>query len=776
MRGSTPTRLYLLAGVLAILASPILPLMAQQVVYVVLGVGSGVAVVVGMRRHRPSRRLPWRLLLGAIVVTQIYTVIVTVKGLHPSGTPFPQFEDWFFLLAYPLMIAALVTVTGPGRHVARSTVMVDAAIITCTAAVLTWCLLVGDFLARQRMSPAALTVALAYPVFDLFMAATVTRMAVLGGRRNAAHLLLMVGALATLAADIGYVNQLTPTAPGPSNPLSVAGWMLGYLCLSAAALHPAMARMGAAPGVHRASGRGRIARYALLVVVGPAVTAIDLITDRGMVRPLDVLLPLALTAAIGVLLVLRAGQLADVAQRRAADLNARTAELEAALDSQATLQHQLAHRALHDALTGLPNRVLLRERLDQAVARSGRHALLMLDLDGFKDVNDTLGHPVGDELLTVAAGRLAGVLARTDTLARLGGDEFAVLLEDVTAEQANAVAARVLDAVREPFAVAGHRLHVTASIGLLYLDVEHTGGADAFRDADLALYAAKAAGKDRVVVYHDTLREEHLRRTQMVERLRHALDHHELDLHYQPVVDLRTRAVVSVEALLRWFPPDGPPIRPDQFIPVAESSGLILPIGAWVLRRACEEAKQWYDRHGIRISVNVSAEQLRDAAFPAQVEAALKAASLSARALTLEVTESMLVDPTNGDAQRAVAHLTHLRALGVQVALDDFGTGYSSLAYLRDLPVDSLKIDRAFMPTAGSPERAQLTRAVVDLGASLGLVTVAEGVETAEQATQLAELACDLGQGYHFARPLPAAELTAYVTAAAARPHLPTAA
>jgi diguanylate cyclase (GGDEF)-like protein len=478
---------------------------------------------------------------------------------------------------------------------------------------------------------------------------------------------------------------------------------------------------------------------------------------------MDLLVPLGLAAATGVLLVVRSGQLATVAQRRATDLHLRTNALESALDSQAELQRELTHRALHDALTGLPNRVLLRERLAGAVARKGGHALLLLDLDGFKDVNDTLGHPVGDELLVVAGERLTRVLAGGDTLARLGGDEFAVLLEDVTPDQAQAVAVRVLGALREPFALSGHRLHVTASIGLLEL----AGGAetDAFRDADLALYAAKDAGKNRVVTYHEGLREDRLHRTRMVERLRRALDREEFDLHYQPVVDLRTGAVVAAEALLRWFPPGEEPVYPEQIIPVAESSGLIVPIGAWVLRRACAQAADWYETHRVRISVNVSAEQLRDASFPAQVQDALAAANLSARALTLEVTESMLVDPTNGDAQLAVAHLSHLRSLGVQVALDDFGTGYSSLAYLRDLPVDSLKIDRAFVPTRDNPQRGQLTRAIVELGASLDLLTVAEGVETAEQAAHFTALACDLGQGFHFARPLSAAGFSALLAA-----------
>jgi diguanylate cyclase (GGDEF)-like protein len=763
MRTGQPvvTRAYLAVGITVIAAGPLLPRPAHEPVFLLFGAVVAAAVVVGIRRNQPARRLPWRLVLGGLCVALTYTVVSAIQTANGGDARYPDYTDWFYLAMYPLLIVALSMMPWGTRYAARSTGMVDAAIITCTAGVLSWTLLVDDFLEIQRMAPDALAVCLAYPLFDLLLAGTVTRMAVFGGWRNPAQVLIMVAAGCFLAADTAYFIGMTPTGPGRASPVSVTGWLLAYLCLSAAALHPAMGKGTSPAGAHRVAGRGRMLRYALLVLVGPAATGVNLLLDRGdgPLGAVDVLLPLALTAATGVLLVVRSGQLAAVAQRRASDLDIRTAELEAALGSQAALQEQLAHRALHDALTGLPNRVLLRERLDHAMTRPGPHALLLLDLDGFKDVNDTLGHPVGDELLTVAAQRLGRVLSRIDTLARLGGDEFAILLEDISPEQANAVAVRVLTAVREPFAVAGHRLHVTASVGLLELTAG--AGDDAFRDADLALYAAKAAGKDCVVRYHEGLREEHLHRTRLVERLRQALEHGELDLHYQPVVDLRTGSVVAAEALLRWFPAGEEQIRPDQFIPVAESSGLILPIGGWVLRRACDQAREWYAAHGVRISVNVSAEQLRDPNFPREVEAALADAGLPAAALVIEVTESMLVDPTNGDAQRAVAHLTHLRSLGVQVALDDFGTGYSSLAYLRDLPVDFLKIDRAFVPRADSPQRGQLTRAIVDLGASLGLTTVAEGVETAEQAVQLTALDCDLAQGYHFFRPLPANEVSA---------------
>jgi diguanylate cyclase (GGDEF)-like protein len=754
-------RTYLLAGFVIAAVAPMLPPAGRQAVMLAVGAAAGLAVVAGVRRHRPVRRLPWRLLLAALLVAE---TCVTLSVVAPDGQPFPRPVDWVYLLTYPLLIGALTATPGALRRATRSTGVVDAAIIACTAGVLSWALLVNDFLDTQRLSPSGLTLALAFPVLDLFVACAVVRMAMLGGRRNAARLLLMLGAAAMVAADSAFLHGFGPDGPGPTSPLTVAGWLLACACLSAAALHPGMAREDAPAGAHRASGRGRLLRYGLLVTVGPVATAVDVLGGARSGRAaVDVLVPLVLTAATGVLLVARSGQLAAVAQRRATDLHQRTAELQSALDSQASLQEELTHRALHDALTGLPNRVLLRERLDRALTRPGSHALLLLDLDGFKDVNDTHGHPVGDELLRVAAHRLGRVLAGGDTLARLGGDEFAVLLEDVTAEQADAVAVRVLDALREPFAVAGNRLHVTASVGLLELaGAEEADGdeTNAFRDADLALYAAKGAGKNRVVSYHEGLRADHLNRTRMVERLRHALDADEFDLHYQPVVDLRTGRVVAAEALLRWFPPGEAAVHPEQIIPVAESSGLILPIGAWVLRRACAQAAAWYDAHGVRISVNVSAEQLCDAGFPAEVEQALEAAGLSARALTLEVTESMLVDPTNGDTKRAVAHLSHLRSLGVQVALDDFGTGYSSLAYLRDLPVDSLKIDRAFVPTPESPQRGQLTRAIVELGASLDLLTVAEGLETAEQAAHFEALACDLGQGYHFAEPLSAARLT----------------
>ena len=468
-RQALGVRVFLGAGLIGIAASPILPRMVQQALFLSFGAVATVAIAWGIRRHRPARPRPWWLLMAGIGVAQTYTLIATVAGSSWRGG-YPQPADWFYLLMYPLLIWALAAIPDPARRSRLSTGMLDAAVITCTTAVLSWTLLVDGFLQAQRMPTLTLATSLAYPAFGLLLAATVTRMAVVGGFRNPAHRLLMIGATVMIIADGSYLWSFTPTGPGPSTPLSVAGWMLSYICLAAAPLHPAMAQIGAPmAAVKRSGGRARIPLYALLVLIGPVVTAVNLLQGDGALGVADIMVPLSLTAATGVLLVVRSGRLANVAQRHADALNDRTVELETALSRQATLQEQLAHRALHDALTGLPNRALLRERLDRAVGRAGRHALLMLDLDRFKDVNDTLGHPVGDALLTAVGNRLGGVLDGGDTLARLGGDEFAILLEDVTSEEAHAVAERVLAALREPFVVAGQRLHVTASIGLLEL-------------------------------------------------------------------------------------------------------------------------------------------------------------------------------------------------------------------------------------------------------------------------------------------------------------------
>ncbi|WP_344867149.1 putative bifunctional diguanylate cyclase/phosphodiesterase, partial [Planomonospora alba] len=331
------------------------------------------------------------------------------------------------------------------------------------------------------------------------------------------------------------------------------------------------------------------------------------------------------------------------AQRRARQLDEQAAELSRALEEQNALQQLLSHRTMHDPLTGLANRALFTDRLEQATARRSplaRHALLLLDLDGFKHVNDSYGHPVGDQLLVQAGRRLRAVVREADTLARFGGDEFAVLLEDITSEEAGEVAQRVVETVSEGFTVGGRSLHVTASVGL-HMIAEAMEAQEALRDADLALYAAKAAGRNQISVFHPGLRVEQLDQVRIAEGLRRALREDEFVINYQPVVDLRTGQVRSVEALLRWQSPEGV-VPPDAFIPTAESTGLIVPIGTQVLRRACADARRWYERYGISVNVNVSAVQLRRPEFVATVLEALAEAGLPGEALVLEITETAL--------------------------------------------------------------------------------------------------------------------------------------
>jgi diguanylate cyclase (GGDEF)-like protein/PAS domain S-box-containing protein len=430
------------------------------------------------------------------------------------------------------------------------------------------------------------------------------------------------------------------------------------------------------------------------------------------------------------------------------------------------LEDQLRQQALHDPLTLLANRVLLHDRIEHALARSERTrpqlALLALDLDDFKHINDTYGHPAGDTVLVEVASRVSGCLRSADTFARLGGDEFAILLEGANSDVAREVAKRIARTLGAPLLLPRDVMGtVGTSIGIATTQHSKSDPETLLRNADIALYRAKAEGKGRAVMFRGVLHTQAVRRTELETGLRRALDFGELVLFYQPILTATAHRMIGVEALIRWQPQDGCLVLPDDFIPVAEATGLILPMGRWVLLEACRQARQWeQDGHqltGLQMSVNVSPRQLRSAGLVGDVEAALDAAGFDPRRLVVEITETAVA----GDLDTAAKQLGRLRSLGVRIAIDDYGTGQASLGMLQQLPLDQLKIDRGFVArmTEGADARA-LVQSVIDVAQALHLEVVAEGVETIEQAAMLASMGvAPLLQGYLFARPLSPVDL-----------------
>jgi diguanylate cyclase (GGDEF)-like protein len=425
---------------------------------------------------------------------------------------------------------------------------------------------------------------------------------------------------------------------------------------------------------------------------------------------------------------------------------------------------RLNEEGFRDPLTGLANRALFYDRVEHALARSQRHqqpiVVLFLDLDEFKTINDSLGHGAGDQLLVAVAERLRTCLRDADTAARLGGDEFAILLEEIEEAGPALVAQRVLDTLQAPFVLSGREVFVNASIGIAVGSVQQDAN-ELLRDADAAMYVAKTNGKGRFETFAPAMHDAVMERLTLQVELQRAVEQQEFIIQYQPIVDLDSGRITGVEALVRWQHPVRGQMPPARFIPLAEQTGLIVPIGRWVLQQACQQARRWHTQHPttppLGVSVNLSARQLQQPGLVSDVAAALASSGLDPASLTLEITESVLVH----DTEATITVLSNLKTLGVRLAIDDFGTGYSSLSYLQRFPVDILKIDKSFIDgVANGAEASTVARAITKLGHSLGLETVAEGIEEPEQQAAISAMGCHQGQGYHFARPLDADAIT----------------
>jgi diguanylate cyclase len=570
----------------------------------------------------------------------------------------------------------------------------------------------------------------AYPASDLVLLAVVARLLTRGGRPNRSLLLLVAGIAGLLYSDVGY-QVVIAWAPAFEGAIAV-GWLLANTFWAAAALDRSSAAQAPVRARDGRMGRTRLVFLTASMLLIPALLAGGRFSAAERGAGGWVAIGIGAVVLFSLVFARMSGFVLQV--RRQA--------------------RQLEDLALRDPLTGLANRRVFEERLAAAVAAGPGHSpqVAVLDLNGFKDVNDRLGHTVGDKLLVVVATRLARSVREGDLVARLGGDEFAVLLPDAHFTVMDSIAERMATTLRRPIEADGHQLLVSASIG----SADGTGldrPGELLRRADLAMYAAKEAGGARHRRYTRDLDRRAGEEAKLGAELRAALDTGQFQVVYQPIVELPSGRTRSVEALVRWHHPQRGPVSPAEFIPVAEHNGMIVELGEWILRTACAQAAAWQRELGTaapqRMSVNVSARQLAEPGFAGLVAATLSATGLAAHQLIVEVTETAVFG--GGQAVQAVQDL---HELGVRIALDDFGTGHSSLGLLQTVPVDILKVDKSFVDTITMAGRhAVIATALIQVAGGLGLEAVAEGVETAEQAAELHRLGYRLAQGYHFGRP-----------------------
>jgi len=707
-----------------------------------LVLASGAALCLARAVHEREERAAWTLIGLAFSSWTAGEVYFTRVLWDESQPPVPSWADAGYLGLPPLLFAGLLLLLRARIRDLPRALWVDGITAALAVGAVSAAVVVQAVMTAAGGEPLALATNLAYPLTDLVVLGVIAGGLAAGGwRLDGSFALIVVAVVAFWLADSVYLVRVAQGTWESGGPVEI-GWWGSALLFAAAAWQPPR------PPVPRRPG-------GLLVIATPtafAMLALGVLVHGSIsasLNPIAVFLATASLAAVMLRLVL-------TFQQHGRTLNA------------------LRHQAHHDALTGLANRTLLEERLRDALARrrraAGSVAVLLLDLDEFKTVNDSLGHAAGDALLMVVAGRLDETVRAGDTLARLGGDEFAVLLEDPgEMDVVTGLARRLLAAVAEPVHIAGRQIDPHVSIGIALTDPASRAWADdaakadeLLRGADMAMYAAKAQGRHRIEVFAASMHAAALERLERKAELQHALDHDELRLHFQPIVDLEAGHVEGAEALVRWQHPTRGLLPPGEFIPLAEETTLIVPLGAWVLRSACLQAARWRaelpgqaDRY---VSINVAGHQLQRPQFVEEVRRALDAAALPAQCLMLEITESSLLEDTHTNARRLEA----LRELGVRLAIDDFGTGYSALNYLRRFRMDVLKIDRSFIDGVESPtEQSALVDAILAMAAALGLQVVAEGIEHLPQLAHLRERACPLGQGFLFARPLPPDELAA---------------
>ncbi len=724
----------------------------DDIVLLVLAVPAAVFSVIAARSAQGRLRLAWVAMAIGVAAWAIGEAIWTHYELVLGEVPFPSVADGFFLIFPVGACAALLLFPSEYAGPFRGRVFLDGLIVAGSLFLVSWVTILGPIYAAEATDRLLFVVSLAYPVSDVVVLTLAAVVLVRSGPEHRLTLTLLTVGLACIALSDSLFTYLSTKNEYASGDVIDIGWAAGLLLIAVAA---AASRQT----THENSEAPELPGWAsiwlpyaplLLAAIVAAAKPSELLRSQ----------PVEVIAGLLVLAVLARQFLAVSENRR--------------------LLATVAEQALRDPLTGLANRALFNERLDQGMERRERDGVTVgvvaVDLNDFKLVNDNLGHPVGDDLLVGVASRLLNSVRSGDTVGRLGGDEFSVVVEG-DADAPYLIAQRVVEAFEQPFLVGEHELLMRPSVGLATADPDEPGlsAEELLRRADLAMYMAKRARIRGVQTYNaemqlgaQTIEAEIFSRPagppeiggvaaiRLLGDLRHAIANAELTLVYQPKFELATGRIVGAEALLRWPRPDGL-LTPEDFLPLVRRHGLITAITDLVLNRALDDALAWQNASlGLPVAVNLFAPSLANLGIPAQITTALADRGLDPRVLTVEITEDLFLD----DMERTRTVLDQLRYSGIRIAIDDFGSGYSALSYLRDLPIDEVKLDSTFIAPIPVDERAAaVVRAVVDLCHTLNLTTVVEGVEDAETAARLREFGCDVGQGYHFSPPLTSDEL-----------------
>ncbi len=762
----------------------------HDMLYSFVGVASCVLVVVGIKINHPVDRFAWYLIATAVGLFALGDLASDYfTDIAHTAAPVPSMADAFYLLCYPFLFIGVSRLSRNPIHGVRREDFADAGIIALGSLTLAWHFLLNPYVHQQGISGLGRAVALAYPIMDVVLVFVLFRSVIFGSTRRPFHLLLMASMTMMFVGDFCF-DLLVLHNTYSTGQFSDAFFLMQYVLLAAAALHPSIGYEwdSDAEGAERAergtriggaspnsddstvewqlteTGR-RLPFVALAAFIAPTLLVAAALTGT----PLNIAATSVLCLIVFGIICLRMLWMLTRIGDQAADLEHHARALEDAHTNRDALEADLRHLAFHDELTGLANRTLLQERVALSLAGlpgAGRSvALCFGDLDGFKAVNDTLGHHVGDSVLSRVADIISNNVRPGDTVARMGGDEFAILMPDVQSKSvALEIAQRIIAAIDGGPAQNGERSGISMSVGLAFTDVA-IHPEELISEADSAMYEAKARGRSRVEVFDPTMRARLNQRHEITNGFRGAIERGEFTLQYQPVLDLDTMRVGGFEALARWNHPVLGSVPPSGFIPLAEETGFIIPLGRWALDEATRQLAEWSDLtpHLLRMAVNLSRRQLAAPHLSGDVQDAVERSGILPSQLALEITESVLME----DPERAQESLAALRSMGIAIAVDDFGTGYSSLSYLQRFPVDILKIDRSFIEPLNRSEPAStaLVSTIIGLARTMGLDIVAEGIERPDQLDRLIDLGCPSGQGFLMSRPLDAKDAARYLTA-----------